>query len=87
MRAGACVAMGKVEGMRKPSMPWNRALRAMSRREYSPLSGIWVSGAAPVCLNTTPSKIGRQLTSRPCRAASASIFSDAKNPYGEEKSK
>jgi hypothetical protein len=35
-----------------------------------------VSGAPPVCLKTTPSRIGRHLTLRPWRAARSSIFSD-----------
>ena len=59
-------------------MPWKRALRAKSSFEYSPFSGIVVSGAVPRCLNTTPSSIGFQSTPRPWRAASASIFCAAR---------
>ena len=68
-------------------MPWNRALRSKSRLEYSPLSGIMVNGDAPVSLKTTPSSTGCHSTERPYFAASASIFRDARYPYGEEKSK
>jgi 3-methylcrotonyl-CoA carboxylase beta subunit len=64
-----------------------RALRAKSRFEYSPFSGISVSGAIPVCLNIAPSSTGRQSTPRPCFAASASIFCAARKPYGDDRSK
>jgi hypothetical protein len=78
--------MGNRDGIRKSSMPWKRALRAKSRREYGPLSGTSVSGAAPDALNATPSSIGRQSTLRPCRAASASMRCAARYAYGELKS-
>ena len=47
----------------------------MSRTEYGHFKGIEGRGAPPVVLNTTPSMIGRQVTSREYFAASASIFS------------
>jgi len=51
------------------------AVRAKSSFEYSPLIGIWMSGAVPTALKTGPSRIGCQFTARPCRAATASISS------------
>jgi hypothetical protein len=79
IRAGACDEIGNFDGIRK-STPWKRALRAKSRFEYSPLSGIIVSGAIAVSLKITPRSTGCQSTDRPYLPASAPIFCDARKP-------
>jgi len=58
--------------------PWNPAERTKSRLPYSPFSGSSGIGLPPVTLKAAPSRIGRQLTVRPCLAAIASIFCEAK---------
>ena len=66
--------------------PAKRAERSKSCRVYSRLIG-WDTGLfSSAAWKLTPSSIAFQRTVRPCRAASASIHSEAMYEYGDEKS-
>ncbi len=68
--------MGKGSGKVKGT-PEKRAERSKSCSEYSHLIG-WLTGLlSSAAWKVTPSGIALQSTVRPCRAASASIHSDA----------
>ena len=66
--------------------PSKRAERSKSRNEYSRLSGYDTGDFNSVTWNVAPSSSACQRTVRPCRAASASIHSEAMYEYGDEKS-
>src|SRR5450432_949315 len=85
-RAAFCVAIGKGSGNLNGT-PAKRADRSKSCNEYSRLIG-WLTGLfSSAAWKVTPSRIAFQFTMRPCRAAKASIHSEAMYVYGDEKSK
>ena len=86
MRAAFIVAIGNFSG-RRSGTPAKRAERSKSSSVYSRFSGYDTGLLISVTWKVAPSRIARQFTTRPWRAASASIHSDAMYEYGDEKSK